>query len=83
MSKLIMFDFECTNGHQFEDLVKSDVHELDCPTCAAKASRMISAVRLDWRKMGLDPGFPSAQDKWAKAQEQAKRKEDSSNLVMY
>jgi putative FmdB family regulatory protein len=83
MSKLIMFDFECTNGHQFEDLVKSDVHELDCPVCAAKAARQISAVRLDWRKMGLDPGFPSAQDKWAKAQTKAKQKGDTENLVMY
>lgn len=81
--KLLMFDFECDKGHQFEDLVKSDVEELNCPECGSNAKRQISVVRLDWRNMGLDPGFPSAQDKWAKAQEQAKRKEDSVNLKMY
>lgn len=83
MSKLIMFDFMCSEGHQFEDLVQPDIHEVDCPSCSAKAVRQISQVRLDWKNMGLDPAFPSAQDKWAREQTKAKRREDSVNLKMY
>jgi putative FmdB family regulatory protein len=79
-----MFDFICTGcGHQFEELVKSDVYGINCPLCALSAERQISPVRSDWRTMGLDPGFPSASDKWAKMQEQKARKEDSYNLVHY
>jgi hypothetical protein len=83
MSKLLMFDFACANGHQFEDLVEPNTHILVCPTCSHEATRQISPVRSDWRTMGLDPGFPSAQEKWAKMQEQKSRKEDSVNLVHY
>lgn len=83
MSKLLMFDFLCDNGHSFEELVQPDHKEINCPTCQARAWRQISPVRSDWRTMGLDPGFPSASDKWAKMQEQKARKEDSYNLVHY
>ncbi len=83
MSKLLMFDFLCDAGHQSEDLVKSDITETVCPTCGQPAYRQISAVRSDWRTMGLDPAFSSASDKWAKMQEQKARKEDSYNLVHY
>jgi hypothetical protein len=87
MSKLIMFDFECSNGHKFEDLVKSDIHELDCPQCNAKAARQISAVRLDYLQMGLKPGdFPTAGDRWAKMQTEAKSRPAESegyNLKHY
>jgi len=81
--KLILFDFQCTEGHQFEDLVKSDVHEVDCPKCGQKAKREISPVRLDWRKMGVDSDFPTCQDKWDKMQREAKNKPDSENLTHY
>jgi putative FmdB family regulatory protein len=82
--KLLMFDFECTScGHQFEDLVKSDVYAVNCPECDGAGSRTISPVRSDWRTMGLDADFPSASDKWAKMQEQKARKEDSVNLIHY
>jgi DNA-directed RNA polymerase subunit RPC12/RpoP len=83
MSKLLMFDFECLCGHQFEELIESDKREARCPKCEHTARAIISPVRSDWRKMGLDSGFPSAQEKWAKMQEQKSRKEDSVNLVHY
>lgn len=84
MSKLLMFDFECTScGHGFEELVESSVHSVNCPECDGAGARQISPVRSDWRTMGTDPSFPSAADKWAKMQEQKARKEDSQNLVHY
>jgi len=83
VSKLLMFDFLCKNGHQSEDLVEPGITEIVCPFCADKAYKQISAVRLGWRQMGLDPDFPTCSDKWAKMQDQKARKEDSENLVMY
>lgn len=83
MSKLLMFDFICRCGQEFEDLIESDKHEIVCPKCSGNAIRQISAVRLDWRRMGLDPSFSSSSDRWAKMQEQKARKEDSQNLVHY
>jgi len=81
--KLILFDFECINGHEFEELVKSDVHEIECPRCRAQALRQISGTRVDWRRMGVDPDFPGAANKWTKMQEQKARQEESYNLVHY
>jgi hypothetical protein len=81
--KLLMFDFLCDNGHSFEELVQPDIHEIDCPHCELKAQRQISAVRLDWRKMGVDSDFSTCSDKWAKMQRQKAQKEDSVNLVHY
>lgn len=83
MSKLLMFDFLCDKGHEFEDLIEPEYHYTVCPVCMGNAYRQISAVRVDWRNMGIDPGFPSAANKWAKMQEQKARKEDSQNLVHY
>lgn len=83
MSKLLIFDFECRCGHQWEELVEPEVRLLECPKCSHKAERLISPVRSDWRTMGIDPSFPSAAGKWAKMQEQKARKEDSQNLIHY
>lgn len=83
MSKLIMFDWGCDNGHEFEELVKPDTLEMECPQCGAIAKRLISPVRSDWRKMGVDPDFPTAASKWEKMQRQKASKEDSVNLKHY
>lgn len=82
MSKLILFDFECSDGHVFEELVPSDVRTQPCK-CGKEALRQIANVRLDWRKMGLDPSFSTCADKWAKMQEQKSRIEQGYNLVHY
>jgi hypothetical protein len=84
MSKLILFDFECENGHVFEELVQPDIHEHECPSCKATGIRQISTVRLNWREMGIDPDFPTCADKWAKMQEKKARvKEEGYNLTHY
>lgn len=86
MSKLLLFDFGCTNpecGEVFEELVPSDQQSCQCVKCNSEAQRQISNVRLDWRNMGTDADFATCADKWAKMQYQKSRKEDSYNLVMY
>jgi hypothetical protein len=72
MSKLFLFDFECDDGHQFEELVQPNVTRIKCPTCSVGASRLISVPNIAYRLMGVDPDFPTAGDKWAKMQEQRK-----------
>ena len=69
MSKLILYDWKCQHGHKFEQMAKMYVRETDCPHCGASAKRLISTPRLDPR-MGLDPDFPGAYDKWAKTRRQ-------------
>jgi hypothetical protein len=82
MSKLLLFDFECPDGHQFEELVSSEDRTCPCK-CGKVADRQISNVRLDWRAMGVDSGFATCADKWEKMQYQKSRQEESYNLVMY
>ena len=62
------FDFRCTGcGETTEELIPNDTKKINCPECGAVAVRQLAAPRIDWKKMGLDPGFTSSQDKWAKA----------------
>ena len=90
MSKFILFDFECEKGHLFEELVKPDVHALECPTCGKQAKRLVSAGHLDILGMGIySNSFPTIADKWAKMQYQKSRTDKGStvdgapNLKMY
>lgn len=82
MAKLMLFDFECPDGHTFEELIPSDQQTYQCK-CGKDAERQISSVRIDWRKMGTDPDFATCADKWAKMQEQKSRIEQGYNLVHY
>jgi putative FmdB family regulatory protein len=89
MSKLILFDFECSACNTvFDDLVKSTVHSIECPTCKGEAKRLVSKGHLDYR-MGVSTAFPTMADKWARMQEQKARTDKGSladgapNLKMY
>lgn len=68
MSKLMMFDFECPEGHQFEELVQPEVKHLECPQCKQEAMRLVAAGHLDYLHMGVDVDMTTAADKWAKMQ---------------
>lgn len=88
--KLMMFDFECTEGHRFEELVQPDVKHLKCPKCSGTANRQVSAGHLDYLHMGVDAsGMPTAGDKWAKMQweksrtDKGSRRDGAPNLKMY
>lgn len=86
MSKLLLFDFECTAcKHVFEDMQNLNDHEpLACTNCKGAAVRTISGTRLD-PDMGLTNDFPSMAAKWAKKTRQRATtdKIDGPNLWMY
>lgn len=84
MSKLMLFDFECTScGHIREELVDPECRGINCTECDGAMARQISNVRLDWRRMGVDPDFATCADKWAKMQERKSREEEGYNLKHY
>lgn len=77
---MILFDFECKFGHQFEELVKPNVKRLRCPVCSSTAQRLVATPNIGYRLMGVDPDFPTAGDKWAKMQERRKATEKNRQL---
>lgn len=79
MSKLLMFDFKCASCDvTFEDLVQSEIRQLECPKCGATACRQISPVRLDYTGMATQEGFPSAADHFSRTHRERKAIEDRS-----
>lgn len=65
---LKLFDWECSKCSKvFEEFTGNDAKSLPCPSCKGKAKRLISTPHIDWLHMGLDPGFPSAYEKWGDA----------------
>jgi putative FmdB family regulatory protein len=76
MSKLMMFDFECQDGHRFEELVSSKVRKITCPTCGDPAYRQISAPRIDYTGMAMTDGMETAADRFAKSHEQRRAIEE-------
>lgn len=79
MSKLILFDFQCTDCDKLaEELVRSDVHEISCPECGGKALRQISGTHLDYRLGVQSSSFPTLADKWARMQVEKSRTDKGS-----
>ena len=66
-----VFDFRCTNGHVFEDMVESGVTTSRCG-CGANATKLVSApsFHLD----GSTGDFPGQHMKWVREHEKAGRK---------
>lgn len=86
MSKLFLYDFECSQGHLFEELQDpADNVELPCPHCQSASKRIISGTRIDWREMGTSNDFPTAASKWERMQRQKAKsdKQDGPNLWMH
>jgi len=65
------YDFRCTNGHVFEEMVESGVTTSRCG-CGADATKMVSApsFHLD----GSTGDFPGQHMKWVREHEKAGRK---------
>jgi hypothetical protein len=62
------FDFECRKCKSvFEEMISDDSQVLPCQFCKGKADRLLAAPRIDWRRMGLDPAFTTAYEKWGNA----------------
>lgn len=88
---LKLFDWECAKcASTFEEFTSNDSQTLPCPSCKGKAKRLISTPHIDWLHMGLDPGFPSAYEKWGDAKTKHHRTDKGTmrggkapNLLMY
>ncbi len=68
------YDFRCTNGHIFEEMVDDGSTTSRCG-CGAVATKMVSApsFHLD----GSSGDFPGKHIKWVKEHEQANQKTPS------
>lgn len=64
-TKMPTYSYECrTCGDRF-DAIKSIADRKEAPCeCGGTADLKITPVHIDWYKMGMDPGFPSAYEKW-------------------
>lgn len=69
-----IYDFRCTNGHIFEEMVESGITTSRCG-CGANATKMLSAPKcvLD----GSSGDFPGRHMKWVREHESAGRKPKS------
>ena len=69
-----IYDFRCTNGHIFEEMVESGITTSRCG-CGANATKMLSAPKcvLD----GSSGDFPGRHMKWVREHETAGRKPKS------
>ncbi len=66
-----IYDFRCTNGHVFEDMVDSGVTTSRCG-CGANATKMVSAPQCVLE--GHSGDFPGRHMKWVREHEAAGRK---------
>jgi putative FmdB family regulatory protein len=68
-----LYEFKCVHPeceHNFDEYVAyEDIPSVKCPECGSPTHRLITAPRIDPR-LGLDPSFPTMQDKWARVRRQ-------------
>jgi putative FmdB family regulatory protein len=72
-----IFEFVCTNEHQFEALVDDSVRTAICPHCGSDASRVVSAPTM--KLEGFSGAFPSAYDAWSRKRAEKLAQERKSN----
>lgn len=75
-----IYDFKCDSCETItEELVKSSVRTIKCVNCGGKASRQLSAPRVNWLEMGAQPdASPEARIKFDRMHRQQKAKEEKS-----
>ena len=64
---MILYDFKCSCGNEFEGLANIIDYTKECSNCGYQASRVISAPTI--RLEGVTGHFPTAADKWTKMHE--------------
>jgi len=57
-----IFEFICTEDHQFEAFVDDSVRTYNCPHCGSNAIRIVSAPNM--KLEGFSGAFPTAYDAW-------------------
>lgn len=72
----MLFDFECQDGHRFEELVQPTVRKIPCVECGYAAYRQISAPHLDYTGMAMTDGMETAADKFDKSHRQRRAIEE-------
>lgn len=80
MSKFILYDWRCKRCyHEFEELAKSDVFQIQCPKCSEKALRIISCPRVNKTAMALQDGATETSIRYfERIHKQQKAKEERS-----
>lgn len=65
-----VYTYECTCGSYTEVLrpVAERHQPAECEACGKEAKLVITPVAFDNLGMGVDSGFPTAYDRWAKLQ---------------
>lgn len=65
-----VYTYECSCGALTEELrsVSTRHDPLACAECGGAAKLAITPVAFDNLHMGIDSGFPTAYDRWAKLQ---------------
>lgn len=77
MSKLILFDFQCTTCDAvFEELVTTDTVSFNCHECDGAAVRIISGTHID-PKLGVSNDFPTMARRWEKKTRQRAKRDNS------
>lgn len=73
MAARLMYDHRCSGcGALNEHLTEYESKVETCPHCGADDHRVVSATKLDYLHMGVDPhGLPTAGAKWAKMHRKA------------
>ena len=71
-----VFEFRCqTCDERFDSYEEYENKEITHGGCGGTAHRVMSAPKLDYLHMGVDPrGNPTAGDKWAKMHRDAAKK---------
>lgn len=66
-----LYVYECPKGHTVEALRKVEQrHDLMLCECGEPTRLQVQVAAFD-PDMGLDPGFPTAYDRWAKTHSRA------------
>ena len=63
-----LYDYECSCGSVFDAQASvAKRHKHKCPDCGRPAKLVIlKAPALDYQKMAMDNGFPTAVSRWEK-----------------
>lgn len=69
-----LYHYRCEDGHGMDDIRKVEERH-DAPTCylCGKPTVLEIQTAVFDPRMGLDPAFPTMQDKWAKARYRASK----------
>lgn len=72
-----MFDFLCTEGHEFESFIDDSIRTMQCPACGKDANRLVSSPQV--KLEGITGAFPDAYSRWEKVRAEKLKQEQKRN----